>query len=105
MPPTLHIFYSFVKDHLALTAHMEKATEKGGQDDFYREGEWAVRLSQHLFSKLMDETPNLDSYKDYKDTLIKRICPCSEQDLIVGNVMEDISFGKFVNIFKHHHLC
>ena len=50
-------------------------TMEKGKDDFDREGEWAVRLSQHLFSKLVDEMPELDSNIDYRDAMIKRICP------------------------------
>ena len=61
-----------ISDHLALTAHKEETMEKG-KDDFDREGKWAVRLSQHLFSKLVDETPKLDSNKDYRDAMIKGI--------------------------------
>ena len=80
-----------ISDHLALTAHKEETMEKG-KDDFDREGEWAVRLSQHLFSKLVDEMPELDSNIDYRDAMIKRICPCNDKDEIVGKVNEDISY-------------
>ena len=89
-----------VADHGALLDHLKKKgdPENEGKKDFYHDGEWSARLSQHLLTKLVDEIPQMDISKHHREIVPSNQCPGKEKDTLIGELLTDTSFGKYKSL-------
>ena len=85
-----------VADHGALLDHLKKKgdPENECKKDFYHEGEWTARLSQHLLTKLVDEIPRMDTSKYHREIVPSNQWPGKEKGTLIGGLHTDTSFGK-----------